>query len=192
MDGSGAGGLSGLIDEVRADGRRVTRGGRRRARGGRRPQTRRRSGSAPGRPRPPLRRAPARLRRGGGGCGSASRAWRPRARGPLPQRGRLASRPPLARAPSLGAAAAASSRRRHLPGRAPSPARPAPGPSLLPGRRGRCWRPRLRRPPARPPGEECLSQVKGPRPARRDRRHKSQRQHSLGGERSVSRRSRRA
>lgn len=49
MDGRGAGGLSGLIDEVRADRRRLTRGGRRRARAGGRAQTRRRSRSAPGR-----------------------------------------------------------------------------------------------------------------------------------------------
>lgn len=49
MDGRGAGGLSGLIDEVRADRRRLTRGGGRRARAGGRAQTRRRSRSAPGR-----------------------------------------------------------------------------------------------------------------------------------------------
>lgn len=49
MDGRGAGGLSGLIDEVRADRRRLTRGGWRRARAGGRAQTRRRSRSAPGR-----------------------------------------------------------------------------------------------------------------------------------------------
>lgn len=70
--------LSGLIDEVCADSRCVTLGGRRRAPGGRRAQTQRRSGSAPGRQPPPLRCAPARLRGGGGGRGSASRAWRPR------------------------------------------------------------------------------------------------------------------
>jgi hypothetical protein len=49
MDGRGAGGLSGLIDEVRTDRRRLTRGGGRRARAGGRAQTRRRSRSAPGR-----------------------------------------------------------------------------------------------------------------------------------------------
>lgn len=77
MDGRGAGCLSGLIDEVCADSRRVTLGGRRRARGGGRAQTQRRSGSAPGRQPPPLPCSPARLRGGGGGRGSASRAWRP-------------------------------------------------------------------------------------------------------------------
>lgn len=77
MDGRGAGCLSGLIDEVCADSRRVTLGGRRRARGGGRAQTQRRSGSAPGRQPPPLLCSPARLRGGGGGRGSASRAWRP-------------------------------------------------------------------------------------------------------------------
>lgn len=123
MDGRGAGCLSGLIDEVCADSRRITLGGRRRARGGGRAQTQRRSGSAPGRQPPPLLCSPARLHGGGGGRGSASRAWRP-CSSPLPPRGRLAS---------LRAADSALSGSPHLSCRAPSPASPRPGPPLLPG-----------------------------------------------------------
>ncbi|XP_055283942.1 sterile alpha motif domain-containing protein 1-like [Moschus berezovskii] len=92
MDGRGAGGLSGLIDEVRADSRRVSRGGGRRARGGRRAQTPRRSGSAPGRP-PPPRGAP-RIGSAEGAAG-AEALPQPGARraAPLPPGCRPASRP---------------------------------------------------------------------------------------------------
>lgn len=67
MDGYGAGGLSGLIDEVRADRRRLTRGGGRRAQAGGRAQTRRRSRSAPGRRQRPTGAPP----------GPARGRWRP-------------------------------------------------------------------------------------------------------------------
>lgn len=118
MDGRGAGGLSGLIDEVRADSRRVTRGGGRRARGGRRAQTLRRSGSAPGRP-PPPRGAP----RSGSAEGAAGA-------GALPQPGaRCAARLP----PGCGPASRPRWPAPLPPGRRRSP---APGPRLLPGRRG--------------------------------------------------------
>lgn len=153
MDGRGAGGLSGLIDEVRVDGRRVTRGGRRRARAGGRAQTRRRSGSAPGRPtdrpRPPAR--PARLRGGEAPPGPGARSAGP------------ASFPPLhwSRTPRVGdpgAAALPAS----LAGRASLSRRPRPQhpsrPPLLPGpaKSEEAWRPRRRPLRAAPRAESCL------------------------------------
>ncbi|XP_036281103.1 transcription initiation factor TFIID subunit 4-like [Pipistrellus kuhlii] len=95
MDGRGAGGLSGLIDEVRADGRRVTRGGGRRARGGGRAGADSAAlGVSPGRPPPPLRRAraPARLPEGVAGAEARPGPGAPCA-APLPPRRRLAPAP---------------------------------------------------------------------------------------------------
>ncbi|CAI9158728.1 unnamed protein product [Rangifer tarandus platyrhynchus] len=151
MDGRGAGGLSGLIDEVRADSRRVTRGGGRRARGGRRAQTLRRSGSAPGRPPPP---------RGAPRIGSAEGAAGAEA---LPQPGaRRAAQLP----PGCGPASRPRSpaplppdRRRSLLGGGP-----APGPRLLPAAAVRA-RARARSPPspAAYRGRGALFPAEGPR-----------------------------
>ncbi|XP_059956526.1 collagen alpha-1(I) chain-like [Mesoplodon densirostris] len=154
MDGSGAGGLSGLIDEVRADGRRVTRGGGRRAPGGGRTQTRRRSGSAPGRPPPP----PGAPRPGSAeGAAGAEGPPRPgtRCAAPLPPRRRPASRP-------------------RLPAAAASPAEPPRSLGLRPDLRSypAAADPagvQARRPPSgRAPGRGAPAPAEGPRPARRD------------------------
>lgn len=130
MDGRGAGGLSGLIDEVRADGRRVTRGGRRRARGGGRAQTRRRSGSAPaGRPRPGGAPRP------GSAEGAAGAEARP---GPGARaRPRFLSAGASLPAPGAPALAAAARPEPSLPRGAPSPARRRPQLRSYPGARGR-------------------------------------------------------
>lgn len=148
MDGRGAGGLSGLIDEVRADGRRVTRGGGRRARGGGRAGADSAAlGVSPGRPPPPLRRAPARARLPEGAAGAEARP------GPgapcaarLPPRGRLA--------PAPGAPAPLPSRRpRPGPGD-PPPARPRPQLRAYRGARA-VPASRPRRPPTLPRGDRA-------------------------------------
>lgn len=184
MDGRGAGGLSGLIDEVRAEGRRVTRGGRRRARGGRG----RRLGGARGQP-PAGRARPSGAPRPGSAEGAASAeappgAWRPGARGPLPPRGPLASRPPLAREPAFGGRGRSLVWEPAPPGQGPlsrwAHARTStltPGGEAGAGVRGRGYR-------RRGPGRRVLSLSGGAAPceAGLGRRHRSQRRHNLGGE----------
>lgn len=173
MDGRGAGCLSGLIDEVCADSRRVTLGGGRRARDGGRAQTQRRSGSAPGRQPPPLRCAPARLRGGGGGRGSASRAWRPcSSPGSSLRLPGFPFGPPTQRCPE------------------PAPLQPSPlslstsRPVLrsYPGGPGLCRRARPRRQPALPQETSALPEGRGralEAGLRRRRCQKYQRQHKL-------------
>lgn len=159
MDGRGAGGLSGLIDEVRADGRRVTRGGRRRARGGGRAQTRRRSGSAPaGRPRPC----------GAPGPGSAEGAAGEEAR---PGPGARARPRFLSAGASLPAPAPSPSWPQPSPGAVPPSRSPlsrstAPATPILPGRQGRA-RVQAAAAARAPPGDSAIPAGRGA-PLRRD------------------------